>query len=594
MAKRLYVSAAEPYSGKVVVSLGVMGILERTISRIAFFRPVGRACRLPGEEVPVFDRDAHLMREVFRLDAPPERMVGATSEEAAAMLADGRADALYEQVLARYQRLEEDADFVLVEGTDFLSAASVAEDDFNSNVARDLNAPVALVVDGSPGDLEQMHAKAKVGLEAFQSKGCEVLAVAFNKVPPAQLEEVRTVLGARMRDAGVPRVAVLPMEPKLAMPRMDEIVAQLGGEVLFGHRHMHNKVGKTIIASGSVATIIPLLEPGVLLVAHVDRHDVIFMALTSLMSPASPNIAGIVLTGTNPIAEPVMALVEGLRGPRIPIVRSNKNTFETAVELTRVHADLTPNSQRELEIARQMFERAMDIEGFVREIEGSTPHQMTPKRFKFELARRARRERKHIVLPEGKDERILKAADALLRLGVVELTLLGRPADLRNRADQLGLDIAAAHLVDPYDCEWTEELAGVYHRARQHTGVTLEIARETVLEPPVFGTLMVHTGRADGMVAGATCSTATTIRPALQLIKTKRGSSLVSSVFFMCLADRVLVYGDCAVIPTRPRCSSPRSPSRAPTPRRLSGSSPASRCSPTRPASPARAPTSTR
>ncbi|MCB9598168.1 MAG: phosphate acetyltransferase [Sandaracinaceae bacterium] len=547
MAKRLYVSAAEPYSGKVVVCLGLMGILERTISRIAFFRPVARPCRLLGEDV--FDRDAHLMRELYRLDAAPEHMIGATGPEAAAMLADGRADALYEKILAAYQRLEEDADFVLIEGTDYLSAASVAEDDFNSDVARDLNAPVALVVDGSSGDLETLHAKAKVGLEAFQSKGCEVLAVAFNKVPPAQLEEVRTVLGARMRDAGVARVAVIPMEPKLAMPRMDEIATQLGGEVLFGHRHVHNKVGHTIVASGSVATIIPLLEPGVLLVAHVDRHDVIFMALTSLMSTASPNIAGIVLTGTHPIAEPVMSLLEGLPGPRIPIVRSNKSTFETAVELTRVHADLTPNNLRELEIARQLFEAAVDIDPFVREIEGSTPQQMTPKRFKLELVRRARRDRKHIVLPEGKDERILKAADALLRLGIVDLTLLGQPDELRNRAGQLGLDIEGAQILDPANCPWTEELADVYHRARQHTGVTLEIARETVLEPPVFGTLMVHTGRADGMVAGATCSTATTIRPALQLVKTKRGSSLVSSVFFMCLADRVLVYGDCAVVP---------------------------------------------
>ena len=549
MSKRLYISAAEPYSGKVLVSLGIMGVLERTISRLAFFRPVGRSCRPPGSATPVFDRDAHLMREVFRLDMEPDAMVGATAQEAAAMLAEGRADALYEKILSAYQRLEEEADFVLVEGTDFLSAASVAEDDFNSDVARDLNAPVLLVVDGASGDLETIHAKAKVGLEAFRTKGCEVLAVIVNKVPAPVLEEVRAVIGAQLRDDGVGLVDVIPMEPKLAMPRMDEIAAQLGGEVLFGHRHLYNKVGKTIVASGSVATIIPLLEPEVLLVAHVDRHDVIFMALSSLMSHASANIAGIVLTGTNPIAEPVLTLVEGLPGPRIPIVRSGMNTFETVAALMKVHADLGPQNLRELEIARQIFERSVDVEALTRAIQGSAPVQMTPKRFKYELLRRARRERKHIVLPEGGDERILKAADALLRLDVVELTLLGRPEELRNRAGQLGLEIGGAHLVDPHDCSWTEELAEVYHRARAHKGVTLELARETVLEPPVFGTLMVHTGRADGMVAGATHSTATTIRPALQLIKMRRGSSLVSSVFFMCLDDRVLVYGDCAVNP---------------------------------------------
>jgi len=549
MAHNLYISAAEPYSGKVLVSLGVMGVLERTISSIGFFRPVGRPYQLAGSHQSVLDRDVHLMHEVFRLDCEPEAMIGATAEQADAMQAAGRSAALHEQILGAYKRLEETVDFVLCEGTDFLSPASVTEDDFNSDVARDLNAPVLLVIDGSSGDVEKVYSKAKVGLDCFQGKGCEVLAVVVNKVPAEAMEEMDNQIFPRLHGAGIRLVDTIPGEAKLATPRMDEVAAQLGGDVLFGRKHLHNKVSKTIVASGSVETIIPLLDNEVVLVAHVDRHDVIFMALASLMSHSAPNIGGIVLCGERAISETVMHLLGGVPGPRIPILRANRNTYETVMAMSKVHAVLEPNNVRELDMARQIFETNVDVEALTEAIQVSTPQQLTPNMFKYELVRRARSNRKRIVLPEGHDDRILKAADALLRLQAVDLTILGRPEELLNRAGQLDLDLADAQLVDPNDCPWTEPFAVQYQGARQHKGVTLEIARETVLEPPVFGTLMVAAGHADGMVAGATHSTATTIRPALQLIKTKRGFTLVSSVFFMCLADRVLVYGDCAVNP---------------------------------------------
>ncbi len=549
MANNLYVSASEPYSGKVLVSLGVMGLLERTISRIGFFRPVGRPCRLLGGESQVCDRDVHLMHQVFQLDSDPIEMMGATADEAAQYMADGRTVELHEKILSAFKRLEEKVEFVVCEGTDFLSAASVTEDEFNGNVARDLNTPVLLVVDGSSGNPEHVFSKISGGLETFQSRGCEVIAVVVNKVPTDAASAIEGEVFPRIRSAGVKVAQQIPSEPRLATPRMDEVAAFLGGEVLFGRKHLHNKVARTIVASGSVETIIPLLGNDVVLVTHVDRHDAIFMAMTSLASHAAPNIGGIVLSGERQLAEPVMRLLQGLPGPRIPIVLSNRNTYETVMAMARVKPELEASNVREIEIARQIFETHVDSEALTEAIRVSKPSQMTPNMFRYEIVRQARADRKHIVLPEGSDERILRAADALLRLRAVDLTLLGDPDELRNQAGQLHLDLAEAQIVNPAKCDWLEEFATVYQRARAHKGVTPEVARETVLEPPVFGTLMVHTGRADGMVAGATHSTAMTIRPALQLIKTKRGFSLVSSVFFMCLEDRVLVYGDCAVNP---------------------------------------------
>jgi phosphate acetyltransferase len=549
MANNLYVAAAEPYSGKVVVSLGVMSALERMGSRIGFFRPVARPYRLVGTDTTVADRDTHLFRHVFKLPAPESEMYGIAAAEAESLLSDGQTERFHEKVLSAFKRIEEDVDFVLCEGTDFVSLASATEDILNAEIARHFNCPVLLVIDGSSNDADSICSKAKLAVDGFRQKGCEVLSVFANKVDPVRRTDLHNEIQSRLQKLGIPIIVCLPYEPDLSTPRMDEIAAHLDGTVLFGRDHLHNKVAKTVVASGSVETIIPLLDSKVLLVTHIDRHDVLFMAMTALASHAAPNIGGILLSGEREIAPPVLGLLKGVPGPRVPIVRSNRNTFETVMELAKVKPGIQPDYVREIEIGRQLFETHVDGVRLMEAINISAPKQMTPAMFKYEIVRRARADKRRIVLPESGDDRILKATDALLRLKAVDVTLLGRPDQVRNRSEQLGLDIVEAEIVEPQLSGWVNEFAQIYFEARSHKGITLEGARETVLEPPVFGTMMVHTGKAQGMVAGATHSTAMTIRPALQLIKTKAGSTIVSSVFFMCLADRVLVYGDCAINP---------------------------------------------
>jgi phosphate acetyltransferase len=174
---------------------------------------------------------------------------------------------------------------------------------------------------------------------------------------------------------------------------------------------------------------------------------------------------------------------------------------------------------------------------------------MTPLRFEHMLIERARSERKHIVLPEGDDDRILQAAGIVLQRGIAELTILGEEATVRARATQLGIDLDAAHIVSTMDHDLHERFTDVYAEARKHKGISRQAAADTVTDGSYFGTLMVHLGLADGMVSGAKHTTANTIRPGFEIVKTTPGVSVVSSVFLMALADRVLVYGDCAVIP---------------------------------------------
>ncbi len=549
MANSLYISGVEPYSGKVIASLGIMAMVERTGRRVGFFRPIARPFHVPGEDKEVVDRDVYLMHQVFDLPTSMAEMVGVTSQEAETLAAEGKQAAIAETILDAYKRLEDQVDFVVVEGTDFLSATSSVESELNIQIARDLGTPVALVIDGSCNDAEAIHSRAVIGIDSFRDKGCEVVAAIVNKVDRNPLELIAGRLVQRLRGKGLPVVATIPNEPALAMPRMDEVAAHLGGRVVFGRDYMHNKVGRIIVASGSVETMIPLLADNVLLVTHLDRHDAIFMAMLSLVSHEMPNIAGMVLSGEQEMSAPVADLLSGLPGPRIPIVRSPKLTYETTLALTQVKAALIPSNKRDIEIGRQLFESHVDTEGLRSAIDLSAPKAVTPKMFKYGLFKRARAGKKRIVMPEGDEPRILRAADSLLRLQAVDITLLGDPKAIRTTAGQLGADISQADIVNPHDNPWTEELAGLYCDTRKHKGMTLDAAREAIVDPPLFGTLLVQTGRAHGMVAGARTSTAATIRPAFQVIKTKPGCSLVSSVFFMCLEDRVLVYGDCAVNP---------------------------------------------
>jgi phosphate acetyltransferase len=233
----------------------------------------------------------------------------------------------------------------------------------------------------------------------------------------------------------------------------------------------------------------------------------------------------------------------------LPIVSTELGTYNTAERLGRVPGPMLKSSTKKLEVARRLFAEHVDSDALLGAINISGSTVRTPLMFEFQLMEMARSSRKHIVLPESTDDRILEAAAILLRRGVAQLTLLGDETKVRARASALALDLDQAAVVSPTDPELVERFAAAYAEARAHKGMTLDKARTVITDVSYFGTMMVHLGLADGMVSGAINTTAHTIRPALEFVKTKPGVSTVSSVFLMCLADGVLVYGDCAVIP---------------------------------------------
>jgi phosphate acetyltransferase len=298
-----------------------------------------------------------------------------------------------------------------------------------------------------------------------------------------------------------------------------------------------------------VANFLPRLRSGSLVVTPGDRADVILACFAASLSGAAPQIAGIILTGGLRPSSHVLGLIESLGATGPPVFGVEDDTFAAATRIGAVRAVIAPTDQRKVASALALFEASIDRSELERRIEVSKPSSVTPIMFEHELLERARADRQRIVLPEGTDDRILLASEILRKRGVVDLTLLGRAADLRQRMAALGVDDADLEIVDPAESARLEEFTSVYAELRKHKGISPERARDTVLDPNYFGTLMIHLGHADGMVSGAAHATGQVLRPAFEIVKTQPGRAIVSSVFLMCLADRVLVYGDCAVNP---------------------------------------------
>jgi phosphate acetyltransferase len=243
-------------------------------------------------------------------------------------------------------------------------------------------------------------------------------------------------------------------------------------------------------------------------------------------------------------------LLEGLADP-LPILAVKTNTFETALRLTQVRSSLLPSDSEKIALSIQTFGKYVDLNKLEEKISTIQVTGITPKMFTYNLVQKAKAKKRHIVLPEGNEPRILQAASVLLAQDIVNLTLLGVKDEIEQVIKKHGiqLDINRVNIVNPVDSDKFEEYVQTFYDLRKHKGLTLDAARDYLMDISYFGTMMVYRGDADGMVSGSVHTTQHTVRPALQIIKTKPGFSLVSSVFFMCLEDRVLVYGDCAVNP---------------------------------------------
>jgi len=517
-----------------------MELLTRRLGSVGYVRPVVASSHEPDQRI-------ELMRRRYDLDLDPEEMVVFGSDQVAELFGEGRSEEVFKGILDVAQDMEERYPFVLYDGSDYTGAAAALEFDVNAEIANHLGAPVLAVVNGSerqPGEvLDALH----IARESLVNQGCTIAALVINRVDPEVLDEVRAAVDA---DAGEEPVWVLPEVPILAKPTVREISDELGADQLAGSvTDLDREVTVIKIAAMSLPNVLDHMDEGALLITPADRPDVIAGALLARTAGTFPNIAALMLTGGFPLHRNLERLLDGLGDIALPLLSVSADTWTTARRVAAVPAVMRPSNERKIATALGVFEEHVDTRVLEQRIEVARTERVTPLMFEYELLQRARADRRCIVLPEGEDERILRATEVLRRRNVVDLILLGDAEQVRTRADAVGVDLADIEVVDPGESDLVEDFAAEYAELRAHKGVTMEFARETMLDVSYFGTMMVHRGLADGMVSGAAHTTQHTIRPAFEIIRTKEGVSIVSSVFFMALADRVLVYGDCAVNP---------------------------------------------
>ncbi|WP_448073342.1 phosphate acetyltransferase [Georgenia yuyongxinii] len=531
MARSIYIASPEGHTGKSAVALGLVDLFVRRVEKVGVFRPVTRSRE---------ERDTVVELLLGHgVQGSYEDSVGVTYED---LHADP--DAALSTIVERYRTVERENEVVIVVGSDYTDVAGPAELAFNARVAANLGAPVLLVVSALDRTPEEVAQVAELAISEITHDHAATVGVLANRCVPEQLAQVRAVLGA----LDLP-VWVLPEVPLLSAPVVRDLMRALDGELLLGDEALLEREAEQLLVSGmNTEHILERLKDGMLAIAAGDRPEVLITLVMAHASEGFPSLSGIVLNGGYRPSPQVIKMVEGL-GQRLPVIATSHDTYESARIVATTRGVFSRGTQRKKDVALGLFEQHIDAEELMHTLDVPRSDVVTPLMFESTLLERARADRQRVVLPEGKDDRILRAASTLLSRQVADLTILGNEAKIRARAAELGLDLDAAQILDPTTSELLERFAAEYAELRAHKGMTIERAREIVRDVSYFGTMMVHTGEADGMVSGAAHTTAHTIKPSFEIIKTRPGTSIVSSVFLMCLADRVLVYGDCAVNP---------------------------------------------
>ncbi|PPF57948.1 phosphate acetyltransferase [Clavibacter californiensis] len=548
MARSIYITSAEGHSGKSTVALGVLDTLTHQIQRVGVFRPIARSI-----EEPDYVLQALLAHDGVDLDY--DECVGVTYDDVHA-----DPEAALSRIVERYKAVEAKCDAVVIVGSDYTDVGSPTELSFNARIAANLGAPVLLVLTGRRADEtggrspDEMRQIADLAIPELVTAHAALLGVVVNRADPEQLDAITAAIPAAVPaslQARAPHVPVwaIPEDAFLVAPTVSELLDAVDGTLVKGDQALLSREALGVVVSAmSMENVLARLTEGAIVVIPGDRSEVLLGVLTAHASETFPTVAGIVLNGGFALSPTIETLIAGL-DQTLPIISTELGTYETAKRITQTRGRLSPESTRKMDTALAAFEQHVDTSRLLELLDVSRSDVVTPLMFEYGLIERARTAGKRIVLPEGTDDRVLRAAGTILSRGIADVTILGEEIEVRSRAIGLGIDIGRATVLSPFDAVLRERFAEEYVRLRAHKGMVLDIARETVTDVSYFGTMMVQLGLADGMVSGAAHTTAHTIRPGFEIIKTTEGVSVVSSVFLMALADRVLVYGDCAVNP---------------------------------------------
>jgi phosphate acetyltransferase len=536
-ASAIYIASPEGDTGKSTIALGILHKLAASVARVAVFRPITR----------LEHGDAGGERDYILELLLSQATAGLSYEECAGVSYQQLhedPEAAIAEIVDRFHRVAERSDAVLVVGSDYTDVAAPSELSVNARIAVNLGAPVVLAVKAQGRTPAEVAQVVEVCLVELAGQHAHTAAVVANRCDPGQLSAVADALA----ELG-PKSYVLPEEPLLVAPSVAELRDAVHGELTGGDEQSLIREALSVLVAGMTAEhVLERLKDGMAVITPGDRSDVVMAVMGAHAAAGFPSLSCVILNGGLPLHPEVARLVAGL-GTRLPIISTELGTYDTARAVASARGRVTVDSHRKVDTALALMEQYVDTADLIDTLSIPIPTVTTPQMFTYQLIDTARADVQRIVLPEGDDDRILRAAGRLLAHRVADLTILGEEKAVRARAAELGVDLSAATVLDPRTSELCDQFAAQYAKLRSHKGVTLDQARETITDVSYFGTMLVHNDMVDGMVSGARHTTAHTVRPAFEIIKTLPGVNTVSSIFLMCLEDRVLAYGDCAIVP---------------------------------------------
>jgi len=439
MANNLYITATEAKSGKSAIVLGMMQLLLRHVRKVAFFRPIIN--QPPGSKH--HDHDIQLVMSQFGLDIPYEATYAYSLQDARHLMNSGQHAIMLDTILDKYKSLESAYDFVLCEGTDFMGKDPAFEFDLNADIAANLGCPVLVVANGAGKSAGEIIDSTQMTLDQLDEKGLDVVACLVNRSEVSELEENQIAFALQSRDNSTHPLAtyVLPEEPTLGKPTVGDVKKWLDAQVLYGHGRLDSLVDDYLIAAMQVGNFLNYVGQGSLIITPGDRADIILATLASRFSNSYPDVSGIVLTGGLELPVSIHRLIEGWIGVPVPILAVKDNTFKTTQTLAHLYGKIEPGDVRKINTALGHFEACVDSRELEARIINLHSTKITPKMFEYNLLKRAAAKKMRIVLPEGAEERILRATDILLRRNVADVIILGKAAEVTAKISALGLDL---------------------------------------------------------------------------------------------------------------------------------------------------------
>ncbi|MBW0146019.1 phosphate acetyltransferase [Marinobacter arenosus] len=557
MAKSLFIAPTSMNSGLTSVCLGLLRALERVGVSVGFYKPFHQSVH-HGESSHNAGKDTSVefVRARSNLE-PPEPI---SLKQAQHLLNRGKSDQLMETIVGEYQKVAKDVDVVVIEGlVPDRSEAYIAR--LNVEVARNLGSEVILVSTPESSDPEALDEELDFSARLFAAPSDpDVIAVILNKVgEPEQSGLSLQRSPTQATDSTDYRrqckvfsenrfrlLAEIPWQPDLLAPRVSDIVRELDITVLNEGQIDTRRVQSVSVCARTIQNMTETLRPGTLLVTPGDREDIV--VTTALAALNGVPLAGLMLTGGLMPDSRVINLCRRALDTGLPVLGSDNNTYETAHMLANLSAAIPIDDPDRIEKAMEMVATRIDTDWLQNHLKVQRQSRLSPPAFRHQLSERARAANKRIVLPEGNEPRTIQAAIICHQRGLARCVLIGNPAEIRNVAASQGLDLPDdIEVIDP--AEVRGEYVAPMVELRKHKGLAPDMAEAMLEDNVVLGTMMVAQDEADGLVSGAVHTTANTVRPALQLIKTHKHARVVSSVFFMLLPEQVVVYGDCAINP---------------------------------------------